>query len=197
MSEGVFNLRKWTTNSQELQNYFNFNAKMIRNSEIEKSISNFDNRFYLETELGKGSHECKRVLGIKWETKNDELIFQFHDFIKMSSELETTKKNILKTSASVYDPLRIISPITARLKTIFETLCRDKMEWGVIVNGEIKFKWKEILRNLVELNLLRVKRFAFVRVEERILPAELHKFCDSLREIYCAVVYLRVETSVL
>ena len=38
------------------------------------------------------------------------------------------------------------------------------MKWEVIVNGEIEFKWKELLRNLEELRLLRVKRFAFVRV---------------------------------
>ena len=115
----------------------------------------------------------------------------------MSRELETTKRNILKISASVYDPLGIVSLATARLKTIFQILCRDKMEWDVIVTGEIEFKWKELLRNLEELSLLRVKRFAFVRVEERIFSAELHGFCDSSREIYCAVVYLRVKMSVV
>ena len=60
------------------------------------------------------------------------------------------------------------------------------MGWDVIVNGEIEFKWKELLRNLEELSFLRVKRFAFVRVEERIISAELHEFCDSSREILCS-----------
>ena len=36
----------------------------------------------------------------------------------MSRELETTKRNTLKISALIYDPL-IVSPVTARLKTIF------------------------------------------------------------------------------
>ena len=92
--------------------------------------------------MGKSNHECKRVLGIEWDTKNDEFIFQFHEFIKMSRELETTKRNIFKISASIYDPFGIVSPITARLKTIFQILCRDKMGWDVILNGEIEFKWK-------------------------------------------------------
>ena len=68
---------------------------------------------------------------------------------------------------------------------------------GCVENGEIELRSKKLLRNLDELNLLRVKRFAFVRVEERIFSAELHEFCNSSREIYCAVVYLRVKTSVV
>ena len=73
----------------------------------------------------------------------------------------------------------IASPITARFETIFQNFCKDKMEWDVIVNGEIEFKWKELLRNLEELSLQRVKRFALVRVEERIILAEAHGYCDS------------------
>ena len=62
-------------NKQELQNYFDFNKKIIINSELERAISNLDYRTYLETELGKSNHEG--VLGIEWDTKNDEFIFQF------------------------------------------------------------------------------------------------------------------------
>ena len=65
MSEGGIALRKWTTNSQELQKYFDFNEKIVRNSEIEKLISNLDDSTCLETELGKSNHEYKRVLGIE------------------------------------------------------------------------------------------------------------------------------------
>ena len=70
------------------------------------------------------------------------------------------------------------------------------MEWDVIVNGEIEFKWKELLRNLKELSLLRVKRFAFVRVERRKIFAKLYGFCDSSTKIYYAIVCLRVKKSV-
>ena len=71
----------------------------------------------------------------------------------MSRELKTTKRNIQKILASIYDPLGIVSPLTARLKTIFQSFCRDKIEWDVIVKGKIKFKWKELLRNHEELSL--------------------------------------------
>ena len=46
----------------------------------------------------------------------------------MSRELDTTKRNILKISASIYDPLYIVLPIKVRLKTIFQSFCRDKIE---------------------------------------------------------------------
>ena len=44
-------------------------------------------------------------------------------------------------------------------------------------------------------NCLKVKRFAFYEIEENILSVDLHGFCDSSNQIYCAVVYLRIETT--
>ena len=39
---------------------------------------------------------------------------------------------------AIYDPLGFTSPVTARIKTIFQLLCRDKHEWDEVVTGEIE-----------------------------------------------------------
>ena len=59
--------------------------------------------------------------------KTDEFVFRCSNLVDQAKSLETTKRNVLKISASLFDPLGMISPVTARAKTIFQLLCRDKL----------------------------------------------------------------------
>ena len=45
------------------------------------------------------------------------------------------------------------------------------------------------------MELLRVKRFAFVQPKEIILTISFHGFCDSSSQVYCGMVYIRIETT--
>ena len=40
-----------------------------------------------------------------------------------------------------------------------------------------------------------MRRFAFVQPKEIILSISLHSFCDSSSQVYCGMVYIRVETT--
>ena len=96
---------------------------------------------------------------------------------------------MLKISASFYDPLELISPVAAPEKTIFQLLCKDKLDWNEKVSLEIEIIWREFLSNLENWN------WFFYENEENILSVDLHGFCDSSNQIYYAVVYLRIETT--
>ena len=73
MSEGGFNLRKWHTNVLNLQ-------KTI-SPEINTKIS---------------SH--LKVLGLGWDTANDQLYFDVSEVIKYSRNLPPTKRSLLRLS---------------------------------------------------------------------------------------------------
>ena len=90
MLKGQFALRKWITNDQKLQRFID--AK--ENENIEENSS------------------YRKVLGLQWFTENDSFEYGFTDIIKLAEELPTTKRNILRISATFYDPLGMISPIT-------------------------------------------------------------------------------------
>ena len=98
-------------------------------------------------------------------------------------------------SASFYDPLGFISPVTARVKRIFRLLCKDSCECDKEVNNEIKNIWLSFLADLEHLKEIRVNRFCFVNLNEKIIRIELHGFADGSNTVYCAVVYLKVVTS--
>ena len=83
-------------------------------------------------------NDLKRVFGVEWDTQNDKFVFHFSSLIDLARSLETTKRSVLKISSSFYDPLGLISPVTARGKTIFQLLCKDKLDWDEKVSLEIE-----------------------------------------------------------
>lgn len=119
---------------------------------------------FIESQLKFVNNDLKRVLGVEWDTQSDELVFHFSSLIKLARSLETTKRNVLRITASFYDPLGLISPVTARVKTIFQLLCKDKLDWDEKVPLEIEIIWREFLINLEKWNCLKIKRFAFYEI---------------------------------
>ena len=168
--------------------------KIVVNYQKNHSFEEKDGNTFLEFQIKFVRNNLKRVLGVEWDTRNDEFVFHFSNLVDLTRSLETTKRNVLKISASFYDPLGLISPVTARVKTIFQLLCKDKLDWDEKVPLEIEVIWESFLSNLENWNCLKVKRFAFYEIEENILSVDLHRFCDRSNQIYCAVVYLRIET---
>ena len=82
-----------------------------------------------QSQLGFKSHIFRKVLGINWDTNSDFLVYKFVDIISVASKLEITKRNILRVSATFYDPLGLIYPIALQFRLIFQSLCTEKGEW--------------------------------------------------------------------
>ena len=106
--------------------------------------------------------------------------------------MKLTKRSILSLSASVYDPLGFVSPITARVKTVFQLICKEKGSWDDKVSLDISKVWFEFLDALENLKVLEIDRFCFVSNTNEVKSVELHGYSDSFNVVYCAVVYLRV-----
>ena len=114
-----------------------------KNENGEKGIST-DELTYTEVQFKTGN-EFKSVLGVKWDTVKDEFVFNLEDYVKIALELPPTKRNILQVSASIFDPMGFILPVTTNVKIIFQLLCQDKRNWDDAVSFEIDVVWKELL----------------------------------------------------
>ena len=55
--------------------------------------------------------EGRKVLGINWDTERDILFFNFEKIVEFSHSLTSTKRNLLRMIASLYDPLGLISSL--------------------------------------------------------------------------------------
>ena len=178
-------LRKWTSNDPEPQNFFD-SAEPSLKSSVEDDTS------FAQSQFPQTIESCNRVLGIEWDLKRDKFVFRFDDFLKKGREMELTKRSILSLSAAVYDPLGVVSPITARVKTIFQLICKEKGGWDEKVSLLISKMWFEFLDALESSKILEIDRFCFVSRFDEVKLVELHGFSDSSIVVYCAVVYLRV-----
>ena len=99
MHDTGFDLRKWATNSSELMNKIEMN-------ETHDFIPNDKNL-------------TRKVLGITWDIRNDEIIFDVNDLVAEAFEIITTKRSIFSNGSKKFDPLSLFSPITIQLKLLF------------------------------------------------------------------------------
>ena len=114
MKQAGFTLRKWISNDKDLQKLFDGERDSV-GKEIEDDSTFSDSQFF-----GTGEADKMKVLGLEWVIDSDEFVFNFSDFLLRCNSVDVTKRNILSLSASLYDPLGIITPITAQLKTMFQ-----------------------------------------------------------------------------
>ena len=153
-----------------------------------------DDTTYSKTTCNSSVEDTKHsmVLGLEWDTIADEFVFRFDDFLSRRSAMEQTKRNLLGVSASIYDPLGLIAPITARVKTIFQILCKDRLNWDDIIQPNIALVWNKFLEEVKRLREIRLQRCVFDLHFPLKFRIELLGFSDSSLELYCAVVYFQV-----
>ena len=134
---------------------------MINSSEksSEKSANFTQDESYAKSMVGPaGNQDGKfvKVLGVNWNTKTDEFLFNFTELVKFANTLPVTKRSLLKISAKVFDPLGFLSPYVIQLKCMFQELCAEKIDWDRELHGDWLSKWTSFLSELESLNKVRV-----------------------------------------
>lgn len=105
--------------------------------------------------------------------------------------VEWTKRSIMKTTASTFDPLGLVSPIIVFPRTIVQELWAKKLDWDDPIDEVYSQKWEEGLRNLLKVTMLAFRRWSFDAPDALL---ELHVFCDSSQRAFSATVYSRVNS---
>ena len=180
LDDGNFYLHKWAMNSKELNKFINKHTGSVTQTTINDEI-------YVQTELGT-SNKYHKVLEINWDTNNDTLVIEFEKLVDEFLKMDVTKRNILKLSASTFDPLGLICPFILPSKVLFQKLCKYKIDWDSNVSDNITEQWKKYLCNLKTLKSIVIERHLFCCGESDV---QLHGFCDSSGAAYSVVVFVR------
>ena len=118
MEEGGFKLRKWETNDIKLREM---------------------------THDEMGQDDCltyaKEELGLNWDTVTDDIVFEISRFGVNGLSLPATKRNILRISASYFDPIGLICPVVLQARLFFKEICNIRSDWDAPVTEEISQKW--------------------------------------------------------
>ena len=112
-------LHKWQSNEPSLE---------TNDLNSEKELN------FAKEHLGTKANETK-ILGLNWDKQRD--IFR----VEIPTESQSlTKRNILKTLASIYDPLGFMSLVLFIGKILFRNLCVLRIPWDNEIPQKIKNK---------------------------------------------------------
>ena len=134
--------------------------------------------------IGKISQN--KVLGLNWEADCDSL-----SIVKKSvGESNFTKRSILSSIASVWDPLGICSAVLMKGRLIFQSVVRMKTDWDKeIINEDLKQKWTNWKCQIEECSDIVIERNLVS--EKSMERGGLIGFSDGSSTGFGCVVYLR------
>ncbi|XP_028298181.1 uncharacterized protein LOC114460481 isoform X2 [Gouania willdenowi] len=173
-STGKLRLHKFISNSETV-------IRSLPKEECAESVKDLN--------LALGEPLIERALGVQWCISSDE--FQFRITVK---EHPITRRGILCTVASVYDPLGFVSPFILRGKQILQQLCQEKVGWDEPLSDHLRTQWEAWLLDLQNLSKVRIQR-CIVPTNTDIAQWDLHHFSDASVTGYGQCSYLRTVTS--
>nr|XP_049464883.1 uncharacterized protein LOC120956082 [Anopheles coluzzii] len=173
---GGFEIRNWVSNSRAVMQHLQEDTKG----------KNISANYGLSTE---------KVLGMWWNTSSDTFTFRLstrHDQELLSGKKPGTKREILRTLMSVYDPLGLLGHFLMYLKTLLQEVWRGGTGWDQELSDQTAGKWTEWLHVLPDVEQVTIPR-CYRCISSTDANVELHVFCDASEKGMAAVAYFRFE----
>ena len=174
--KGGFRLHKWMSNSRRV-------LETIPKSERAKKLESSD------LDLGV-SLPVERALGVQWDAENDMLSLHIKEVAPVC-----TRRGVLATMSTVYDPLGLVGPYVLRAKLVFQDECRREKAWDDPLEACNERIWLKWLESLIKLQDFSVERCLIPQNFCKSTRVELQIFCDASQKAYGAVCYLRLVNS--
>ena len=97
---------------------------------------------------------------------------------------------MLKSIATVFDPLGFFTPATLRGKLFLQDLWASKKEWDEKLDEEMLRKWMNLQKEMECISMVTVPRFIGNS------SCQLLCFCDASTKAYASVIYLSSDAGV-
>ncbi|GBN29828.1 hypothetical protein AVEN_129089-1 [Araneus ventricosus] len=159
-------LHKWSSNCKEL----------LANSEV----SDGDVSLTIPDET--------KALGLLWRSQKDSLAFSVSANVDTCESCKITKRSVLSTTARIFDPLGLISPVVTKAKLVMQELWRLKLDGNYSLPMQLESQWKRFVMFLSIINTLNIPRYILL---DYALKIELHGFADASEKAYGAAIYVR------
>ena len=138
-----------------------------------------------------GDTETK-ILGMRWNANSDILTFARQNDVRTDNS-QVTKREILRQSSSIYDPLGILSPVTIRAKLLIQKLWKEGYDWDEVLPDNIVQSWREIRNDVHDVTAnTKLSRHYFAEESNNGENEEitLQVFVDASKSAYGATAYI-------
>ena len=169
LKEGGFRLTKFASNSREVLQSIPSELRASPNLDLDLD--------QLPTE---------RALGVYWDAQSDTFKFKTIATCKPS-----TKRGVLSTVSSMFDPLGFLSPFVFSAKILLQELWRKKLPWDQEIPEPYLTQWRRWLEQLPHVITIEIPRCYKTQTLGTRVTVQLHTFADASQHGYAAVSYLR------
>ena len=130
-------------------------------------------------------------LGLNWDLRKDTFTFRVS-----STEKPFTRRGVLATVNSLFDPLGLVAPISIQGKSLLRELTQDTTDWDEPLPADKEgewIAWRDSLQALEHFETPRCYTSTSISNAQRV---ELHVFSDASVKAIAAVAYLKVDMDV-
>uniref|UniRef100_A0A8D9FAZ2 Reverse transcriptase domain-containing protein n=1 Tax=Cacopsylla melanoneura TaxID=428564 RepID=A0A8D9FAZ2_9HEMI len=163
---GGFELSKWASNSSALL------SRIPDEDKLESCLSWDDSSF--------------KVLGLSWHPVTDTFAYEVN--VKST---ECTKRNVLKLTASIFDVLGLLAPVTLYANLLIKHLWQQNIGWDEKPPEHIQNVWRVFQQELTLLSSLSFRRHIDVFSDSHVT---LVGFGDASEKAYACVIYSVVKS---
>ncbi len=171
-SKGLFakcemNLREWYSNSTEILEFI--------------------------PEIDKGKGTVTSVLGLQWDTITDTISVKGANKLNSAAN---TKRQVLHSAQTVYDPLGLFAPLTVKAKLFIQSCFAEKLDWDTEMTKEKQKEWAGISAEISQIKDISSPRFIGLKCpNSENVAYEIYCFTDASPHAYSAALYLRIITT--
>ena len=167
LSRVGFKLTKWIRNSRKVMEAFPAHEHCAELKKLD---------FY------KNELPSQRALGLQWCVESDT--FTFNICLRTRP---FTRRGILPTIGSVFDPLGFVVPFILNAKQILQGLCPIKLGWDDEIPPEYHSSCEKWLADVPKLLLLSICRSVLPEAFGPVVSSQLHHFSDASEAAYGSV----------
>jgi len=136
-----------------------------------------------------GNEDGVTTLGLLWNPKNDQFQVKNNTTqVQPTNSTTSTKRKVLATTASIFDPLGLLGPAVIAYKIFLQKQWQDKLKWDELLPAHLQQEWNQLLQTIRKLSQLKINRKVIC---SNALNIQLHGFCDSSERAYGACLYIR------
>ena len=153
MTPGGFNLRSWASNNP-----------------VVKTIAAKENLL--------NDNLKPKVLGMQSDTINDTLLYP--NRVTTSQSNQPTKREVLRTSSKIYDPIGFLNPVVVIIaKILMQEIWKRGLQWDELLPPELQVSWEKLTKELQASTHVQLPRQYFPSTNGLPEDTELHVFVDK------------------
>jgi hypothetical protein len=174
-TEGNIRLHKIISNSNEVMNAFPA-------EDLAKELKSLN--------IGEDLLPVQQSLGLKWDLNSDSFTFGFQQ-----EDKPYTRRGLLSTVNSLFDPMGFIAPITIQGKFLLRDTAPEGVEWDQPLPLDRQAKWEEWKTSLEELENIHIPRMYGPSSLSVTKVSEILVYADASEKAIAAVAYLKTESA--